>query len=188
MIVFGHDGEIEIYGYPKEIFPPTDFHTATFVGSQLIIIGCTGYQGDRILRKTPVYSLDLSNYRICEIETSGEMPGWISRHRAEVNVEGAIIVQGGRVFEGNQDRQRYIRNDEDYALDLQAASWRRITNRNWRRFSVWQEDGHCFEVLPQLLGIEDLVPSSVERAPDQPEGYRVGRILVQGVPVLLKSG
>jgi hypothetical protein len=188
VIVFGHKGEIEIYGYPKDVFPPTDFHTATLVGGQLIIIGSNGYQGERILGKTPVYSLDLSSYRICEMKTSGEMPGWISRHKAELGLEGDIIVRGGRFFEGDQNKQRYLRNVEDYALDLRAASWRRLTNRNWRQFFVCQEDGHWFAVTPQLLSVEDLVPSSARRAADQPEGYRAARILVHDVPVLLEIG
>ena len=39
--VFIHDGagRVEIYRYPQDIFPATDFHTATLVGDQIIIIG-----------------------------------------------------------------------------------------------------------------------------------------------------
>ena len=188
VVVFRPNGEIEIYGYPKEVFPPTDFHTATLVGDQLIIVGSVGYQGERILGKTPVYGLDLSNYGIHEIRASGEMPGWISRHEAKLDPAGVITVRGGRLFEEAQDKQRYLRNVEEYSLDLRSASWRRLTNRNWRQFSVCQEDGKWFAVKPQLLSIEDLVSSSVERTTDQPEQYRGARILVQGVPVLLEVG
>jgi len=188
VIVFGREGEVEIYGYPKETFPPTDFHTATLVDGQLIIIGGPGYQGERVPGRTPVYGLDLSSYRIYEIKASGDVPGWISRHRAEVDLEGIVIVRGGQRFEGNQNDQRYHRNIEDYALDVRAAYWRRLTNRNWLQFSVCQEDGRCFAVVPQLLNVEDLVPSTVKRAPDQPEGYRSARVMVQDVPVLVEIG
>ena len=39
VIVRTPDDGIEIYGYPREVFPPTDFHTATLVGDRLILIG-----------------------------------------------------------------------------------------------------------------------------------------------------
>jgi hypothetical protein len=185
VVVFTSEGHVEIYGYPKEIFPTTDFHTATLVGEQLIVIGSVGYPGERSLGKTPVYSLDLVNYSIRKIGTSGEMPGWISRHETSVEGEGAIAVRGGCIFESDQ---RYVRNLEEYALDLRTASWRRITDRNWRQFAVSQKDGKFFAVQPKMLGVEDLVPSSVERAKVQPEECRAVRILVNGVPVLLEVG
>lgn len=43
VVVLGPGDEIEIYGYPKEVFPPTDFHTANIVGDRIILIGCLGY-------------------------------------------------------------------------------------------------------------------------------------------------
>ncbi len=33
VVVFNADATIDIYGYPKEIFPPTDFQTATVTGT-----------------------------------------------------------------------------------------------------------------------------------------------------------
>jgi hypothetical protein len=188
VVVLRPDGEIEIYGYPREIFPPTDFHTATLVADKLVIVGSVGYKRERSLGKTPVYGLDLSNYCISEIQTSGSMPGWISRHTAEVDSYEVITVRGGRLFEGDQSNQRYVRNIEEYALDLRTTCWKRVSNRNWRQFSVWQKDGKCFGVQPRLLRVEDLVPESVERAVNQPEQCRAARILVKGVPVLLDVG
>ncbi|MDO5769545.1 MAG: hypothetical protein Q4P13_08575, partial [Psychrobacter sp.] len=35
VIVRHPDGHIEIYGYPRAVFPPTDFHTATLVGDYI---------------------------------------------------------------------------------------------------------------------------------------------------------
>ncbi len=42
--VFVHhpDGRIEILGYPEDVFPPTDFHSATLVGERLVLIGSLG--------------------------------------------------------------------------------------------------------------------------------------------------
>jgi hypothetical protein len=188
VVVLRPDGEIEIYGYPREIFPPTDFHTATLVGNKLVIIGSVGYKGERFFDKTPVYGLDLSSYRISEIQTSGSMPGWISEHTAEVDCNEVITVRDGRLFEGDQSNQRYTRNIEEYALDLRTACWERISKRNWRQFSIWQKDKKCFGVQPRLLRVKDLVPESVERAAKQPEQCRATRILVKGVLVLVEVG
>jgi hypothetical protein len=89
VVVLGPTGQIEIFGYPKEVFPPTDFHTATLAYDQIVIIGCVGYKNERRLGYTPVYSLNLSNYSISEVKSSGEMPGWISKHEATYDPNGA---------------------------------------------------------------------------------------------------
>ena len=47
VVVLGLDGSVEIYGYPKDVFPPTDFHTATLLGDSVIVIGRLGYMGMR---------------------------------------------------------------------------------------------------------------------------------------------
>lgn len=73
VIVFGSSGEFEIFGYPKEVFPPTDFHTASLVEGAIIITGGLGYLNGRQPGHTPVYMLDLENYRISRIETHGEI-------------------------------------------------------------------------------------------------------------------
>jgi hypothetical protein len=53
VVVFGGADQIEIYGYPKEVFPPTDFHTATLIGDRIFIIGGLGYQDARRPDHTP---------------------------------------------------------------------------------------------------------------------------------------
>ena len=53
--VFVHEGEaIRIHGYPEDVFPPTDFHTATLLGREIVLIGSLGYVGTRKLGVTPV--------------------------------------------------------------------------------------------------------------------------------------
>lgn len=47
-VVVAHpDGRIEIFGYPKDVFPPTDFHTATLCDDRVILLGGLGYAGER---------------------------------------------------------------------------------------------------------------------------------------------
>ncbi len=186
VVVFGPAGQIEIYGYPKEVFPPTDFHTATLAGDRIIIVGRFGYEDDLRPGHTPVYALHLSGYHISEIETSGDMPGWVFKHAAEFASGGVITIRGGAVIEDHEGEHRYRRNVEDYALNIQSGVWHRLTNRNWRQFSIRQEDRGLF-VLEQYPQVEALVPRIIECAVDPSEDLdedleRI-RIVVGGVPV-----
>jgi hypothetical protein len=183
VVVLKPANEIQIYGYPKEVFPPTDFHTATLVHDRIVVIGTVGYQGTRRLGHTPVYALDLATYRISEVKTSGDMPGWISEHRASLDMKGVIKVRRGRVLHFSRGKERFRPNYEDYALDTKTWVWNRLTNRNWREFSIRQEKGAFIgdgEPKPEALfprGIEhDVMPHKKDES---------ARIIVEGVPVSL---
>src|SRR6185369_11799713 len=63
VIVHHPSGEVDIYCYPREVFSPTDFHSATLVGDRIVLIGRLGYSGTRMPEVTPVYALDTSTYR-----------------------------------------------------------------------------------------------------------------------------
>ena len=186
VIVFTPDGQVEIYGYPKEVFPPTDFHTAALVGDQLIVVGCIGYPEDRRPGHTPVFSLDLRSYEISEVRTSGQMPGWISVHEAELN-STVITLRGGKTFSYRGDEQQFRRNFDDYALNLVSRVWRRITDRKWLQFQIRQADKRLF-VLEHDLEIKNLLPRHIEYTHVPIEERRSqARLIVGGVHVLLKS-
>ncbi|HEX8523508.1 MAG TPA: hypothetical protein VF669_14740 [Tepidisphaeraceae bacterium] len=102
VIVVHPDLSFTIYGYPKEIFPPTDFHTATLVNERIYIIGGLGYTGTRG-GSTPVYQLNLHDFSITRIQTRGTSPGWIYDHVAQLVHDGAAIrVQGGKRVETDE--------------------------------------------------------------------------------------
>ena len=187
VIVFTPDGQVEIYGYPKEVFPPTDFHTATFVDDRIIVVGCVGYTKDRRPGHTPVFSLDLSSYALSEIETSGEMPGWISEHEAGLGSR-IITARGGKVFSYRGEQQQFLRNVEDYTLDLNSRIWRRITSRNWLQFKICQADKALF-ASKHDPGFENILPRNIEYTlvPIE-ERWRQARLLIGGVPVYIKLG
>lgn len=89
-------GEVEIYGYPADVFPPTDFHSATLVGDTIYIIGGLGYGDVRKPGVTPVYALDTRNYHIAKVVTTGTLPGWVHDHSAEYDpARHAITIRGG---------------------------------------------------------------------------------------------
>jgi hypothetical protein len=186
VIVLGSPDQIEVYGYPKAVFPPTDFHTATVAGNRIIIIGGLGYQDDRRPNDTPVYSLDLSQYHISQFVSSGEMPSWLFKHEARYSPEGIITVRDGQVIHEHCGQQRLRRNFEDYALDLRSGIWQRLTNRNWRQFSIRQEDG--LFVLEQRPKPEILLPLNIRHTIVPCEGKEDARVILAGVPVSLRIG
>lgn len=103
------------------MFPPTDFHTATRVGGQILIIGCLGYVDQREPGYTPVYRLDLATLAIEKVDTCGDTPGWISAHRARL--EGSeIVVEGGQLI---TDSGSLVAADGRYRLSLSDRCWRR---------------------------------------------------------------
>jgi hypothetical protein len=116
------DGKMHLYFYREADFMPTDFHSATFFEGNIVIIGNMGYQNERIEGKTPVYSLNLANFVIQEIETYGQNPKWLSGHSAML-IDGKITVWGGRIFSNNQ----LVDNDNFYALDPKTGEWVELT-------------------------------------------------------------
>lgn len=120
VVVHGRNVEPRVFFYPVEAFPPTDFHSASLIGQAIWIIGGLGYQGSRRSGITPVYKLSLEDFRITKIETSGQEPGWISRHTAVV--EGALItVSGGKISDGT----RYDDLVGTYVFDTEGHNWTR---------------------------------------------------------------
>ncbi len=125
VVVNEAEGEIEIYGYPKDAFAPTDSHSATLAGDRIIIVGCLGYPDQRRAGRTPVYALELSGYRIDEIQTSGDSPGWIYKHEARLeSAADDIIVHRGTAITEKDGAQHFWRNLEDYALNIRTGTWR----------------------------------------------------------------
>jgi ankyrin repeat protein len=126
--VFIHDGKggFEILGYPEEVFPPTDFHSATLVGNWIYIIGNLGYPEFRKIGRTPVYRLDTVTCRIEAVATSGQEPGWIHRHRAILE-DGKIRISGGEIQLEAEDGSQSIEDHKfSYWFDPASGRWERI--------------------------------------------------------------
>lgn len=126
VVVYHGDGNFQILGYPRDIFPPTDFHSATLVGEYIYIIGNLGYSSERISGETPVYRLHCDTFKIEKIETTGEKPGWISRHKAVYKQSSQIYITGGKVCIMIDEKQEYLDNLVDYTLDLKNFNWVRV--------------------------------------------------------------
>lgn len=123
--VFDGKGGIAIYSYPADVFPPTDFHTATLIGGQIYVIGRLGYHDARQPGFTPVFRLDVRTLRITALGTDGENPGWIYRHKARAQGEDAIVVSGGslEIADRKQDNPE---NKHTFSLCLKTLHWTRL--------------------------------------------------------------
>ena len=141
VVVRHPDGRVDIFGYPRDVFPPTDFHSATLASGRIVVIGGLGYPRDRKPGATPVVVLDVSSFSASTIVTTGEMPGWIHRHSATLAGDGAaIVVSGGQTVVGDVYDQRFSDNGDDWRLDLATWRWDRLTNRRWRQWRISRAD------------------------------------------------
>lgn len=124
----GHGG-LEILGYPRGVFPPTDFHTATLAVDSIYIIGCLGYTDDRKVGATPVYRLAVGTWKIEVVTTSGDTPSWLHEHRATYDSQqGVIRIEGGSILVRGEDSEpQIVPNSDRYELDLETLSWRRLS-------------------------------------------------------------
>ncbi|WP_227430274.1 hypothetical protein [Psychrobacter sp. I-STPA6b] len=161
------DGNIEIYGYPKSIFPPTDFHSATLVGDEIIIIGSLGYPEDRRFQTTPVYALNIHSYTIRVVETHNNIYpiAWINKHTATLK-DKQIIISGGRRL--GEDTP-LLENIDTWALNLSTLKWKNLSqrqpqrasqtpvNRQWQQFYVIRKDQQFLHIdeIKNLLDLEE---------------------------------
>lgn len=126
--VFIHDGKggLVILGYPRDVFPPTDFHSATFIDPWIYIIGNLGYPDDRGSH-TPVFRLHIHEGTIEKVVTSGDDPGWIHSHTATFE-DGLISISGGKRFEIDEDGGGQISDLKgSFSFDPDSNRWQRTT-------------------------------------------------------------
>jgi ankyrin repeat protein len=121
VVVHDGKGNTQVYIYPREVFPPTDFHTATLVGDAIILIGSLGYKEERRAGETQVLRLNLKDFSIEPIETTRESPGWVSRHQARLDGD-RVAVRGGMVWDGAD----YLAMEGTYTLSCSTGAWQKV--------------------------------------------------------------
>jgi ankyrin repeat protein len=121
-VVHERNGMFRVYGYPAEVFPPTDFHTATYHEESIIIIGGLGYQDQRQYGTTPVYRLDCRTWKITPQPTIGYGPGWIHKHQASI-LGNELRITGGKILAVHDGKEMMIDNQKRYRLSLSTFTW-----------------------------------------------------------------
>jgi hypothetical protein len=176
VVVQHPNGDIDIFGYPREVFPPTDSHSATLIGERIIIIGNLGYPEKRRPGFTQVYILDLRNFSISAVQTTGTSPGWIHEHEAALSERGySIVIRRGLLERGNPG-ESLVENLDDWRLDLGSWKWEQLTERHWKRWEVRRKDhrrNHLWEYARVLWekqnpeftrAVEGIGPTSLQAA------------------------
>jgi hypothetical protein len=139
VVLVAPDGDIEILGYAPEAFPPTDFHSATLVEGQVVLVGNLGYPDDRRKGTTQVLTLGLQRWQMSAVQTVGVGPGWIHKHDARLERDGRdLVITGGEV--DRCDGHSLVENIDDWRLSLEDWRWERLTMRRWPRFEVFRKD------------------------------------------------
>lgn len=142
VIVKSPDGQISIFGYSKDVFPPTDSHSATLVHDSLYIIGCIGYPEQRNSAHTPVYVLSLDDHSIKGFETSGTIPNGLYKHSARfVREDNAIYCAGGEVE--NIEASETVENITTWRLCLSSGVWTAVNKKSWSRWRLIREDNQA---------------------------------------------
>jgi|GEM_PF-2882566 len=123
--VFHHkgNGDFDIYMYPKEVFPPTDNHTATLVGKFIYIVGNLGYPANREFGTTPVYRLNTEDFSIEKLTTDGVCPGWIYNHIAVLEDDYTICIKEGTIASLKQEQEFHESNKFDFKLNTLTLEW-----------------------------------------------------------------
>ena len=154
----------EVYGYPLDAFPATDFHSATLIGDAILLIGNLGYPEHRRAGNTQVLRLDLQTLGISRIESTGDNPGWIHDHTAALTEGGsAILVRGGKV--DLCDGTSLVENIDDWRLNIGTWQWKRLSAKAWPRFEIHRLDrrpNHLWQ-LRQLAWSQSVGWDDVEK-------------------------
>lgn len=152
VVVVKADHSVNIFNYPKEIFPATDFHSANLIDDKIIIIGNLGYGEQRIPNSTPVYQLDLKTFSISKTTTKGPSPGWIHNHEVEVDLQtNKLKIKGGTTYIGEDEQ--LIDNFDDWEFDIKSNTWSKLTDRQWKRIIFTREDRNLFELGMKRINI-----------------------------------
>lgn len=140
------DERIEILAFPEDVFPPTDFHSATLVDGKIILIGNLGYPEDRKTGETQILVIDPKTWDIKQQPSTGESPGWIHSHQATVD-NGSITISRGKIWK-DHDTQ-LIENFDDWRLSLTDWTWERLTHRTVTVFEIARKDG-------EMIGLHEI--------------------------------
>ncbi|HKK04785.1 MAG TPA: hypothetical protein VKA50_02955 [Gammaproteobacteria bacterium] len=140
VVVIGPNDSVSVYGYPEDVFPPTDFHSATLVGSTIYVIGNLGYARSRKGAIDHIYMLDTDSYAFTSVKTSGVLPPWLHKHTAMLSASGDFI----RISRGLIDRgagKTLVENLGTWELSLATMTWAHTEHLPWRRWEFLRSDG-----------------------------------------------
>jgi len=60
------------------------------------------------------------------VQTFGDNPGWIFKHKATVDGSAGIVITGGTICQEGDGEDQHVENDERFYLDLTDMKWSRM--------------------------------------------------------------
>ena len=153
------DDRIEILGYPLDVFPPTDFHSATLVDDRILVVGNLGYPANRKAGKTQVVlrweRLTDRKWRSWQVSRADQKPMHLWRLRSLAQFRG---ITGA---EEHRDSMQMMISETTTQVRMAYGA---------------EPDLDLFAML--------FTPGLVHSpAPDDPDDFGVHRIHVDGVVV-----
>ena len=138
VVILTPEGKTTILCYPESDFPPTDFHTATLVDDEIILIGSLGYPDQRHPTQTQVLRLNTNDWSITRQLTVNN-PGWISHHTAEYDTEKNAI----RIIDPQQwtEENDLFDTFAIWELNLETWQWHCVEKKNWSQYRFERKDG-----------------------------------------------
>ena len=138
IVIITPDGEITIYGYPEKDFPPTDFHSATLHGKEIILIGALSYIENRDPSETQVLRLNTEDWSIKKQKTT-QPPGWISKHQHTYQPTSKTIqISTPQKWTSEND---LATDFSTWELNLTTWAWQCIEQKNWSQYKLSRSDG-----------------------------------------------
>ena len=121
VICLNTDDSIQHFVYPADVFPPTDFHTATLVGHFIYVIGSVGYKTN--YGTTQICRLDTRTFQMERLTATGNEngPGWIGHHTATFVQPEHIVIDGGKVNE-------IVKYCEGDVVEVKLNGWTKYYN------------------------------------------------------------
>lgn len=131
----------EIYTYPSDIFPATDFHTATLVenlqnkSSFIYIIGGSGYVDSEHRKQTLTHRLCLETMKMEVVDTKGVQVPPLCNNLYDVQAilstkgDPKITITAKTNIERAKPKEIFKSHKCEYTLDLNASIWTMVYDK-----------------------------------------------------------
>lgn len=101
----------ELFTYPREVFPPTDYHACVEADGYLYLFGNMGYPEDRTPDRVQVLRLDLTTYAMDRLMTKGWSPPWLLGQRAKLSDSAPRDLKLGMTFVASERPEVHFRGE-----------------------------------------------------------------------------
>ncbi len=156
-VIIYPDQSTELFQYPEQDFPPTDFHTASLDAKEqyIILVGCMGHPEHRDLGSTQIARFDVWSMQVKLVTASGTAPACLSQHEARWVGNDVLEVSAGHVLlvVPGFDYPLLIRNLYRWQLNTQNWHWSKPEQPQYHHWYLYRQDQKnlCLFYLSRLI-------------------------------------